>query len=196
MILRRNGKNRTNGRNVLMAIAILFVASGVIRFGAGPGQAIARELVSADKTPIAEPTQCQTGPEIETILSALLKREEAVTEKERELDEKQQTLAFAETEIRKNLSALEQVENELSATIAKSRTASEDDLKRLTLVYENMKPKDASVLFEEMAPDFAAGFFARMRPDAAAEIMTGLDPSTAYSISVILAGRNANTPTE
>jgi flagellar motility protein MotE (MotC chaperone) len=35
-----------------------------------------------------------------------------------------------------------------------------------------------------------------MRPDAAAGIMAGLQPQTAYTISVVLAGRNAKVPTE
>jgi flagellar motility protein MotE (MotC chaperone) len=55
-----------------------------------------------------------------------------------------------------------------------------------------MKPKDASLLFERMSPDFAAGFLGRMRPDAAAAIMSGLPPELGYSISVLLAGRNAD----
>ena len=47
-------------------------------------------------------------------------------------------------------------------------------------------------MVEAMKPEFAAGFVGRMRPDAAADIMAGLKPEFAYSISVILAGRNAN----
>ena len=50
--------------------------------------------------------------------------------------------------------------------------------------------------FEEMTPEFAAGFMARMRPDTAAAVMAGLEPATAYSISVVIAGRNARVPTE
>lgn len=45
-----------------------------------------------------------------------------------------------------------------------------------------------------MDPGFAAGFLGRMRPEAAAGIMTGLSPETAYTISVVLAGRNADVP--
>ena len=62
------------------------------------------------------------------------------------------------------------------------------------VIHENMKPKDAAALFEEMAPEFAAGFLGRMRPDAAGAVMAGLDPKTAYTISVLLAGRNADVP--
>jgi flagellar motility protein MotE (MotC chaperone) len=80
--------------------------------------------------------------------------------------------------------------------MAQSEVAAEDDLSRLTSVYENMKPKEATEVFARMAPEFAAGFLGRMRPDAAALILSGLDPDKAYSISVLLAGRNANAPVE
>jgi len=45
-----------------------------------------------------------------------------------------------------------------------------------------------------MAPDFAAGFLSRMQPAAAAAIMAGMTPEQAYSISVLIAGRNAMAP--
>ncbi len=45
-----------------------------------------------------------------------------------------------------------------------------------------------------MAPEFAAGFLGRMRPDAAAAVLAGLKPDKAYSISVMIAGRNATAP--
>ena len=87
-------------------------------------------------------------------------------------------------------------EEALAATIAMADEAAATDLDQLTNVYENMKPKEAAALFEEMPPEFAAGFLGMMRPDAAALIMTQLEPEVAYSFSVVLAGRNANVPTE
>lgn len=196
-----NNKNKPNikwmaGGRALWVIAALLASSGLIRVAFGPGQAIAREVAALTSVPEmhAEGQICKTDDETSAILAALLKREAAVKTRERLLDEKQQSIAFSETEIRKNLDMLEATEKALAATIAAAQTASEDDLARLTSVYESMKAKEASVLFEEMAPEFAAGFVARMRPDAAAQIMSGLEPSTAYSISVILAGRNALTP--
>jgi flagellar motility protein MotE (MotC chaperone) len=35
-----------------------------------------------------------------------------------------------------------------------------------------------------------------MRPEAAAAVMTDLEPEAAYTISAVLAGRNALAPTE
>jgi flagellar motility protein MotE (MotC chaperone) len=58
-----------------------------------------------------------------------------------------------------------------------------------------MKPKDAAAIFESMDVTFAAGFLARMNRDAAARLMAGLSAEKAYSISVVMAGRNARAPT-
>ncbi len=131
------------------------------------------------------------------VLAELREREARVSAREAALETRLQALAVAEDQISKNIAALTRAEDELAATMALADTAAEDDLSRLTAVYENMKPKEAAPLFEAMdPPQFAAGFLGgRMRPDAAASILAGLDPKTAYAISVILAGRNAAVPT-
>jgi len=113
---------------------------------------------------------------------------------EQELAVKKKTLDIAKVEIERRIVALEETENRLSATMERASTAAAKDIERLIQVYENMKPKETAALFEAMEPTFAAGFIARMRPDAAAGIMAGLDPNVAYTISVILAGRNAEAP--
>lgn len=186
-----------SGRGALLVIATLFCISAFMRLGTNYGQAIAKGVAELG---IPKPTekiiQCEPVEGIGELVSALNKRESRVIVRERELDEMAQSLALAKEQIRLNLTALVQAEDKLSATIAQSESAAEDDLKRLTAVYENMKPKEAATLFEEMNPTFAAGFIGRMRPDAAAPLLAGLSPQTAYSISVILAGRNANPPTE
>jgi flagellar motility protein MotE (MotC chaperone) len=59
-----------------------------------------------------------------------------------------------------------------------------------------MKPADAAALFQAMAPEFAAGFLGRMQPASAAAVISGMPTDQAYSISVLIAGRNALAPTE
>ena len=105
-----------------------------------------------------------------------------------------QALSVADQTIARKLAALTEAEEKLRATLALADTAAEDDLIRLTAVYQNMKPAEAAALFEEMDPQFAAGFLGRMDPAAAAGVLAGLSPQAAYSVSVILAGRNANVP--
>lgn len=190
---------RKSGRGTLFLIAGFFLASGLLRLGSGTGSAIAREVEALRHTEAVEPVipvVCENSEGIGELLASLKLREARIEKQETALQDRMQALAVAEVGVKKNLDALVQAEQRLKATMALADTAAEDDLSRLTSVYENMKPKDATKLFEEMDPQFSAGFLGRMRPDAAASIMAGLTPAKAYSISVILAGRNAEVPTE
>lgn len=187
---------RHKPKRVLSVVAVLLLASGGARLavGMGPAIAYAEEQMKSDEAPI--PISAPEDVEIEPLLAALQAREARVEQRETAIDDRLQALAVAEEELRKRLTELEDAETSLTAALALSETANDSDIGRLTAVYENMKPADAASLFEEMAPDFAAGFLVRMRPEAAAAIMTGLEPQSAYSISVIIAGRNANAPTQ
>ena len=192
-------RRRRAGRGALWLIAGLLCASAVLRLGSGTGAAIARELEAM--RPVTEagapsPVAALIAPEdeIAELLSQLRGRTAELDARERAIDTRMAALSLAEEEVSRNIALLEQAEVDLRATMALADTAAEDDLARLTAVYENMKPEDAAPLFQQMSPDFAAGFLGRMRPDAAAEILSGLPPETAYSVSVILAGRNAAAP--
>jgi flagellar motility protein MotE (MotC chaperone) len=183
-------------KRVLTVIAILLLVSAGMRLATGMGPAIAfaeEQLAQQDADPAAEEA---AGFEVEPLIAALRAREERVAARETAIEDRLRALSVAEDELTKRLGDLEAAEASLTAALTLSETANDSDIARLTAVYENMKPVDAASLFEEMAPDFASGFFVRMRPEAAAAIMTGLEPQTAYSISVIIAGRNANAPTE
>lgn len=192
---------RFNGRGVIVTIVMMLTASAVFRIGAGSGQAIAQAVAADPKQDemAAIPDEGGTPApmdrtEINGLLFALREREERVRAQEMQIEVRSKALQVANAEIDKRLATLEETEANLRRTLALADGAAEDDLARLTTVYENMKPKEAAALFEAMEPDFAAGFLGRMRPDAAASIMAGLTPEIAYSISVILAGRNANAP--
>jgi flagellar motility protein MotE (MotC chaperone) len=183
-----------------MVISSLLIASAGLRIMTSAQGAWA-EINASDSfiLPIASgpqssPEQTRDRAEMNTLLLALRAREAAVEQRETDLDIRTKALDVAGVEIERRLNALEAAEKRLESTLTVAQSASEDDLARLTSVYENMKPKDASALFEAMEPEFAAGFIARMRPDTAAKVMSGLNPQAAYSISVILAGRNANAP--
>ncbi|MEL6642552.1 MAG: hypothetical protein AAFQ79_01345 [Pseudomonadota bacterium] len=185
------------GRGALFVLALTFLGSGILRIADGTAMAIAREGAetgAAEDTADSPTPAAQPG--LSEALAAIREREAAVTVREAQIEDRLAALDLAEAAIARQLAELEAAEARLMATMAQSERAAEDDLARLTSVYENMKPKDAVPLFQQMSPEFAAGFLGRMRPDAAAEIMAGLSPDTAYTISVLLAGRNALAPTE
>lgn len=195
--VKRGRKRRRGGRGVLWTIVIMLVASAVLRLGGETGRAIAAGVGAAVEHGASAPeVACEGSADIAAVLALLQEREEKVAARESALADRLQALAVAEAQVTQHMAALKEAEASLEATMALASTSAEDDLARLTSVYENMKPKEAAALFAAMAPEFAAGFLGRMRPDAAAAIMAGLEPKTAYAISVLLAGRNALVPTE
>jgi flagellar motility protein MotE (MotC chaperone) len=172
-------------------LVALLGSSGLIRLGAGAGEAFA--LVSEPAAP-APAAICEPPPDTSALLAALRAREAAVKDREARLQDHAQSVALAQEQLDLRLAELVAAEEKLAETMSVANHASEEDVARLVTLYENMKPKDAAAVFGQMAPEFAAGFLARMRPDAAAAVLAGLDPKDAYTISVMFAGRNANAP--
>lgn len=189
---------RRKSKSVLYLLAGLLLASGTIRIGDSVGQAFAASGAQPEdgQEHAAGVEECLPLAEAEALLQAFAGREEQLSLRESQFETRMQTLKVAEEQIEMRLAELSAARESLAATLAIAETAAETDVDQLTQVYQNMKPRDAADLFAEMSPDFAAGFLGRMRPDAAAAILAGLEPSTAYSISVHLAGRNANAPTQ
>lgn len=192
-------KRRQPGRGALVIIATLLTSSALIRLGDDAGQAFAREddtpeISQAEPAPTSGESASPEG--LMLVLEDLRARETRVKQQEAALQDRVQALKIADQEITGKLAALTAAEEKLRGTIALADTAAEDDLARLTKVYESMKPKQAAALFEEMNPDFAAGFLGRMRPEIAAGIMASLSPQAARAFSVVMAGRNANVPSE
>lgn len=194
-------KLRRQGRGVILMLASLLAASAGVRVASSAGDALplVPERLTAppatDVTPLPVVREA-TRDEMASLLEALRVREAAVEQREADMAVREKSLSVARQEIERRMVALEETEAQLRATLARADSAAEDDVARLTTVYENMKPKEAAALFEAMEPEFAAGFLGRMRPDAAASVMAGLNPETAYTISVILAGRNAGAPND
>ncbi len=182
----------------ILLISSLLIGSALLRVVSGATQAVATES-PFESTDVDNADRETSNPDMgrdqfAEMLAAFQQRELRIAENERTIDTRLKALAIADGEIERRLAALKEAEESLRSVLALADTAAEDDLARLTSVYESMKPKDAAPLFEQMDPKFAAGFLSRMKPEAAAGVMAGLSPEAAYTISVILAGRNANVP--
>ncbi len=189
------------GRGTLLTIAALLLGSAALRIGLEAEAAFAETPdantggeVAAEEDP--ETFACRGADGFEPLIEALRAREARVAAREAEIEDRMHALSVADAEITRRLEELAAAEAALRETLAQAETAAENDLARLTAVYENMKPAEAAALFETMDPGFAAGFLGRMRPEAAAGVMAGLTPETAYTVSVMLAGRNAGAPRE
>ncbi len=181
---------------VLTIISLLMIGSAIIRVGLEAGPAFARGADPA-ATSLAGADHKVTDPaDLQFLLTELLRREDELNQRENTIMDRERALEIADQAIETRLAALQEAEESLRETVAIAEKAAENDLTQLTDVYQNMKPKDAAALFETMDAVFAAGFLSRMPPDAAANVMAGLSPEAAYTISVIIAGRNAHAPQE
>ncbi len=176
----------------------ILVVSAFIRIGS-QGVAIASETAHTqtqlDEAMVCEPTDM---PDVEfgSLLASIGERQEQLSERESQITERQMILDVVEERIADQMVALRAAEEKLASTLAIADSAAENDLARLTEVYEKMKPRNAAELFETMETSFAAGFLSRMKSDSAAGILSEMPAELAYSVSVVMAGRNARAPTE
>ncbi|EEB84621.1 MotE family protein [Roseobacter sp. GAI101] len=196
-------KPKSHGVSTLSLITLLFLGSAALRVFIGADSAIAQATLATETDKDEEYDRYSDVDTFSTpaererlakMLDTLQTKEAQLNAREAEQNKREANLEAATAEVSIKLAELKKAEENLRKTISITDGAAEGDLSKLTAVYENMKPKDAAALFEAMEPDFAAGFLSRMRPDAAANVMAGLPPEFAYSISVLLAGRNANAP--
>lgn len=181
----------------LGVIASLLICSAGLRLVGVSSIAIASSengQLPANEPAVANSTQ--SDGEIDALLSSFKSRKQQLDLADARITARQEKLESAEAAIALKIKELAEAETRLRELLAIADSASEDDVARLTSVYENMKPKAAAVVFEEMEPAFAAGFLARMRPDAAAAVMAGLKSKTAYAVSVVLAGRHTEFQTK
>lgn len=184
-------RRRRPVKGVLFFLASVMLASGVIRVGLGVSEVWA--VTAPVPEPVAvQPQACPAPPS--ALMQALQQREQRLVTQEASLQDRLAALALADEVLGARIKELEAAEAALAATLTRADGAAEGDLTRLTAVYEAMKPKDAAALFETMAPEFAAGFLGRMRPEAAAAVLSGMTAEAAYTVSVLLAGRNALAP--
>ncbi len=138
--------------------------------------------------------ECVTDEGINQVTARLRERQAQLDERERHVALRMIELQKAEKSLKTNLERVKAAEEDLRATISLADGAADRDIDTLIAVYEKMKPKDVSVVFETMDPSFAAGFLARMRPESAASVMAGLSAQKAYTVSILLAGRNMDVP--
>lgn len=184
---------RKRGSGVLMLVSGFLVASGLVRLGDGTGIALAREIGTfMNQASAAPPSSSENTPGFEELIAAIRAREAKIEETEARLTERERVIAVVGQEVDAKLQELAEAEASLQSLLTQTDSAAEDDISRLTSMYEAMKPEDAAALFEQMDPSFAAGFLARMRADAAGAVLAGLPPDKAYALSVVLAGRNAS----
>lgn len=183
---------KRTGRGALAILALFLASSGALRVGGLAGEAFANSNVETEVPDPAPVAECAAPPA--ALLKALNDREAQVRSQEAAVSDRMAALTLADAALTKRMEELAAAEVSLKEVLTLADGAAEQDLARLTAVYEAMKPVDAAALFDAMSPEFAAGFLGRMQPASAASVLAGMAPDKAYAISVLIAGRNALVP--
>lgn len=129
-----------------------------------------------------------TRAEVE-LLQELSKRRDALDARSRELDLREQVLGAAEKRIDERIAELKRIEGKINEALKKTDEQTEQNLRSLVKVYENMKPKDAARIFTQLEPDVLLGVVERMKEAKLAPVLAELDPKVAQQITVDLAKR-------
>ena len=151
--------------------------------------AVAAEPAEEMMTPAPHDTEekCLTGATYDVMIADL----ERLDKREQDIAVREKSLAAIETKLTAQLASVEEANSNLEKKIGSLKTVANDDLKHLVGMYQTMKPKQAAAIFNSMDPAFAAGFLREMSSDNAGLIMANMDARKSYTISVIIAGRNA-----
>ena len=139
-------------------IIATLIASAMVRLGIN-SDVFAKEM----KPPTPEGSDVYTtkdacpAPQAPlSLLQAIQEQKQSLETREDRLANRMKALELAEASLKQQEEDLIVAEERLAATLALADDAAENDLKKLTNVYETMKPKAAAALFSEMAPEFAA----------------------------------------
>ena len=181
----------------LLILAACFLVSALIRVG----EVVAALPASDEKSGlINEPASKDTKSALaggkddvrapSDVIAELRKQRELLAAREAEIVEREQQLRALNARLKDRLDQLKAERKRLEETAALVNDAAGKDVRRLAVMYGQMKPKQAAQIFDQMAPSFAAGFMSEMRPEAAALILANMAAERAYAVSLLMAGRN------
>lgn len=168
------------------------VVLGVVFFGAFIGRAAVLAAALAETAAPGEAPAARKAPLCLTgALAETLKRElELLEARKTNMAEDEQTMRVLGRHVEERIAELETLNQSALEALEKIESAKSEDARRVSAIYERMKPPLAGAIIGEMDPEFAAGLFLAMSGESASAIMATLAPERAYAITVLMAGRS------
>jgi len=123
--------------------------------------------------------------EDETLTSLRQYRDE-LTQRAKNLDTREQSLKQAESQLKRRITELEQLEASIQQRLLDESKVKNKKIKRLTAVYEGMKPERAAPVIAKMELATVVKIFLLMDEKKVGKILSFLPPEKAVSISQAL----------
>ncbi len=125
-------------------------------------------------------------------LLGLRELKQQLEERQRQLDSREQAVAEMEKKAASRIKALEDMEARLQDMLAQEKSINDKKIKRLTAVYEGMKPDKAAPVIARMELPIVVRIFSRMDEKKVGKILSFLPPEQAVKISQALTRRIAS----
>jgi len=125
-------------------------------------------------------------------LLGLRELKQQLEERRRKLDAREQAVADMEQKAAKRIKELEDMEARLQDMLAQEKSINDKKIKRLTAVYEGMKPAKAAPVIARMELPIVVRIFSRMDEKKVGKILSFLPPEQAVKISQALTRRIAS----
>nr|WP_238190970.1 hypothetical protein [Methylobacterium frigidaeris] len=135
--------------------------------------------------PAAEPASSSER----AILEKLGARRDALQQRSRDLETREQLIENAERKLETRINDLKTLEQKGDDAAAKRAEAEAAGLKSLVTMYETMKPKEAARVFDRLKLDVLVPVVVGMNPRKMAEVLAVMQPEAAERLTVALAQR-------
>ena len=123
------------------------------------------------------------------ILEKLGARRDALQQRSRDLETREQLIENAERKLESRINDLKTLEQKGDDAAAKRAEAEAAGLKSLVTMYETMKPKEAARVFDRLKLDVLVPVVVAMNPRKMAEVLAVMQPEAAERLTVALAQR-------
>lgn len=123
------------------------------------------------------------------ILLKLNERRAALEKREAQLHEKEKIATFLEKKVNEKLAEMKSVQKALEEKVKNQEEGTQEQVKHLVKVYENMKPDKAAAIFSKFRLELLLDILEKMRDSKMAAILAFIDPRLAQKITFELAQR-------
>jgi flagellar motility protein MotE (MotC chaperone) len=149
----------------------------------------AADAAIRDRSAVMNTGQRVMSPAERALVERLGERRDEIDARQRELDMREKLLETAERKLDGRVGELKAIEERLETKKDERDSAEAQGLKKLVIMYENMKPRDAARVFDRLPSDVLVPVVLQMNPRKMSEVMAAMNPEAAEKLTVSLATR-------
>ena len=164
--------------------------------GAPAGEAEGNKPAPSSPAPPEESTGTDGEPPTFTqneidVLQKLSVRREALDNRQKDLDLRENLVKAAEARIDKKIAEMKALQANIEGMLKQVDRQDEEKMKSLVKIYETMKPKDAANILSTLELPIQLGVLGRMKESKVAPILSAMDVTKAQAVTDAMAARRA-----